>query len=305
MIRNGLLSPTLTPVREDLSIDTVRFAEHVNWLLEWGCHGVVLFGTTGEAVSFSADERRQALDALIDLGVPAQKLMVGVGTCSITETASLARHALQSGCRDLLMLPPFFYKNPTDEGLIAHFEALVERIGPHEADLHLYHIPPVAGVGFSVDLVGRLRERIPAIVGIKDSGGDQDNTLALIRAHKGLAVFCGSEPFLLETVRAGGAGCITATANINAASIRVTYDGWQEPGADERQAALTDFRQRVQAFNPVPAMKALLASEREQPVWRNVRPPFRPLTDDRLEALKQELRAGALGIPGVRAQTGS
>jgi len=299
MFRKGLLSPTLTPVKADLSIDMDRFAAHVRWLLARGCHGVVLFGTTGEATSFSADERREALDGLVARGVPAQRLMVGIGTCSIPETAALGRHALDIGTQDLLILPPFYYKNPPEDGLVAHFEAVVERLGRTDADLHLYHIPPVAGVGFSVELVGRLRERIPAIVGIKDSSGDWQNTAELIRAHEGLSVFCGSEPFLLETLRAGGAGCITATANVNAANIRELYDHWQAADAETRQASLTDFRKRVQGFNPIPAMKALLAQERGESVWRNVRPPFQPLPEERLKELQAQLQAGTLGVPDM------
>jgi len=300
MFRSGLLSPSLTPVREDLALDTDRFAAHVSWLLQAGCHGVVVFGTTGEATSFSTDERRRALDALIARGVPAEQLMVGVGTCSIPETVALGRHAIEAGSRDLLLLPPFYYKNPSDEGLVAHFEAVAEGLGQSDVSLHLYHIPPVAGVGFSVDLVGRLRERIPSITGIKDSSGDWENTSALIRAHDGLSVFCGSEPFLLDTLRAGGAGCITATANVNAAAIRALYDDWETEDAGARQAALTDFRERLQSFNPVPAMKALLASEREDPVWRNVRPPFLAMPENRLAALYAELQAGILKVPSMR-----
>jgi 4-hydroxy-tetrahydrodipicolinate synthase len=300
MFTGGLLSPTLTPIDPDsLAIDVDRLANHCNWLLTKGCHGVVLFGTTGEATSFSGKERVSALDGILERGVPADRLMVGVGTCSLTETAELGRHALQAGVKDLLVLPPFYYKNPDDQGLIDHFEAVVARLDEYNPALHLYHIPPVAGVGFSVELVGKLREKLPQIVGIKDSSGDWNNTEALIRAHPGLSVFCGSEVFLLDTMRSGGAGCITATANINASKIRELYDSWQGDGADAQQEAITDFRKHVQKAKPVPAMKALLARHRADPVWNALRPPFRPLTGEQTDALEADLVESASGIPAL------
>ena len=298
MFTGGLLSPTLTPIDpHTLAIDVERLANHCNWLLTKGCHGIVLFGTTGEAASFSAKERMAALESILDRGVPADRLMVGVGTCSLTETAELGNHALQVGVKDLLVLPPFYYKNPDDQGLIDHFEAVAARLDEHKPALHLYHIPPVAGVGFSVELVGKLRERLPQIVGIKDSSGDWNNTEALINAHPGLAVFCGSEVFLLDTMRAGGAGCITATANVNASGIRTLYDSWQDNDADAQQASITDFRKRVQKAKPVPAMKALLAHHRADSAWNTLRPPFRPLTVEQRDALEADLTESAFGIP--------
>lgn len=298
MFTGGLLSPTLTPIDpETLAIDVERLANHCDWLLTKGCHGVVLFGTTGEAASFSAKERMAALDGILERGVPADRLMVGVGTCSLTETAELGNHALRGGVKDLLVLPPFYYKNPDDQGLIDHFEAVAARLDQNKPALHLYHIPPVAGVGFSVDLVGKLRERLPQIVGIKDSSGDWNNTEALMKAHPGLSVFCGSEVFLLDTMRTGGAGCITATANVNASGIRALYDSWQGRDADAQQESITDFRKRVQKAKPVPAMKALLAHHREDPAWNTLRPPFRPLTVEQRDALEADLTESACGIP--------
>lgn len=303
MVASGLLAPTLTPLDPDGGIDTGRLAAHAAWLLRRGCHGVLLFGTTGEATSFATEERQRALEALLAAGMPAQRLMVGIGTCNLPETVALGRHALAAGVHDLLVLPPFYYKGPEDDGLIAYFEALVAGLGG-EPRIHLYHIPPVAGVGFSVELVGRLRARLPQVVGLKDSSGDLANTLALLEANPEMAIFCGSEAFLLETLKAGGAGCITATANINAAAIRGLLDGWQGPDAAEQQAALAALRRRVEPYRPIPAMKALLAELRGDPDWRRLRPPFLPLSEAETATLLAELQASNQGLPELRLDAG-
>jgi len=299
MFASGLLAPTLTPLGESGAIDHARLAAHVRWLLQAGCHGVVLFGTTGEATSFSTEERRAALDALVNGGIPADRLMVGIGTCNIPDTVALGRHALAAGVEDLLILPPFYYKGPEDAGLIAHFEAVAAGLGNRRHAIHLYHIPPVAVVGFSVELVGRLRERLPQVRGLKDSSGDIETTRAMIRAHPEMAIFCGSEAFLLDTLTAGGAGCITATANVNAAHIRDAYDRWREPEAPARQAALTEFRKYIQAYKAIPAMKALLAEARGDPGWRAVRPPFLPLSEEAADRMRADLAGTSLGMPDL------
>lgn len=299
MFRSGVLCPTVTPVDSGLAIDPARLAAQVHWLLARGCHGVLLFGTTGEAVSFGSAERRRALEAVLAAGVPPERLMVGVGGCALGETLALARHAADAGCADLLVLPPFYYKPVADDGLLAWFEALAAGFGGREARLYLYHIPPLAGVGFSTQLVGRLAERVPAVYGLKDSGGDAAHTLALIRDHPRLAIFSGSEGCLRDVLAAGGAGCISATANVNAAALRALFDAWRGEAGAARQAAVSDFRARLARWPLIPALKALLAAGRDDPAWAYPHPPLLALADGETATLRATLSASDNGLPDL------
>lgn len=288
----GVIAPMLTPFDSDDNPDLTRFCDHAAWLLSEGCTGLAPFGTTGEANSLGLDERVSLLDGLLDGGIEPKRLLPGTGCCSIPDSVRLTQHAVQSGCGGVLMLPPFYYKAPiaSDEGLYRYFADVIERVGDAGLKIYLYHIPPMAQVGFSLDLIGRLIDAYPeTVVGLKDSSGDWQNTKAIIDNFSDFTVFAGSEVFLLDTLRAGGAGCITATGNVNAREIRRVYDNWQSTEADELQAAITAARKAIQAFPVIPMMKALLALTRSDPAWRNVRPPFLPMDEAVARTLRDEL----------------
>ena len=288
----GVLPPVVTPFDENLAPDRDVFAAHCRWLLDRGADGLAIFGTTSEANSLSADERMALLDFLIEDGIDATALMPGTGCCALPDTVRLTRHALDAGCGGVLMLPPFYYKGVSDDGVFASIAEPIERIGDARLRVYLYHIPPMAGVGFSLDVVERLIEACPgAVVGLKDSSGDWSNTEALIRAFPGFAVFSGSEVFLLANLRAGGAGCITATGNVNLANIRQLYTRWRAPEADALQAEITALRETVQARPMIPALKAILAAHRGSPGWARVRPPLVALDAAEAAALVAALRA--------------
>ena len=239
----GVIAPVLTPFGEDGNPDAARFVAHSKWLLEDGCTGLAPFGTTGEANSLGLEERMGLLEALIDGGIDPKVLMPGTGLCALSDTVTVSRHAVERGCGGVMMLPPFYYKAVNDDGLFAYYSEVIERIGDTRLKIYLYHIPPVAQVGLSVDLVGRLIKAYPdTVVGLKDSSGDWDNTKALLDAYPDLTIFPGSEIFLLEGMRNGGAGCITATGNVNARMIREVYDNWETERADELQARITALR---------------------------------------------------------------
>jgi 4-hydroxy-tetrahydrodipicolinate synthase len=238
----------------------------------------------------SAGERMELLDKLIAAGIPAAKLMPGTGACSISEAAALCRHAVGHGCGGVLMLPPFYYKGMTDDGLFSFFAAVIERVGSAALKVYLYHIPPQTVLGLSLDLVGRLIEAYPnTVVGLKDSSGDWNNTAALLDRFPGFAVFPGSEVFLLDGLRKGGAGCITATGNVNVPGIRKVYENWQTPRADALQAAITLTRKTIQAYPMVPALKRIVAHFHGDPAWANVRPPMLPLDAAQSKALLADL----------------
>lgn len=272
---NGVIAPVLTPFGEDGNPDADRFLAHAKWLLADGCTGLAPFGTTGEANSLGLDERMRLLDALVGGGVDAGLLMPGTGVCAMSDTVTLTRHAVEAGCGGVMMLPPFYYKAVHDDGLFAYYSEVIDRVGDDRLQIFLYHIPPVAQVGLSVELVGRLIDAFPeTIVGLKDSSGDWDNTKALLEAFPGFTVFPGSEIFLLQGLRAGGAGCITATGNVNAAMIRNVYDNWQGDQADTLQDKITAVRTTIQARAMIPMLKAIVAHFRNDPGWARMRPPF-------------------------------
>ena len=287
---SGVLVPVLTPFTPSGEPDAGRFVAFCRWLLDQGAGGLAIFGTTSEANSMSPAERMALLDRLIEAGIPAQKLMPGTGACAMTDAVTLVRHAVDHGCGGVLMLPPFYYKGVSDDGIFAFVSGVIDKVGSSALRLFLYHIPPMAVVGFSLDLVGRLIRAYPeTVVGLKDSSGDWSNTAALLDRFPGFAVFPGSEVFLLDGLRKGGAGCITASGNVNVPGIRKVYENWRGPQADALQAEITTLRKALQAYPMIPALKRIVAHFHDDPDWAAVRPPLVPLDQAQSSALIADL----------------
>ena len=283
---NGVFAPVVTPFRADLTPDGGRLSALCKRLLDDGCHGLVLFGTTGEANSLSLEERMALLDTVIDSGVDGGRLIVGTGLSAIPETVRLTSHAVGKGCAGVLMLPPFFYKGMSDEGLFRAYAEVIERIADDRLRLYLYHIPKVSGVAISPGLIGMLRRAYPqTVVGIKDSSGDWDNTRMLLEDFEGFRVFPGNELIMLDALRLGAVGCITATANVNAAGLARLYTEWRGAMADDLQEAATAVRLAVQSQAMVPALKQIIARRDKDDGWLTLRPPFVGLDEDQAEAL--------------------
>jgi 4-hydroxy-tetrahydrodipicolinate synthase len=279
---SGVIAPVLTPFGEDGGPDAERFVEHCQWLMQEGCTALAPFGTTSEGNSLGVDERMELLEELADSDIDASKLMPGTGSCALADAIVLTRHAVDVGCGGVLMLPPFYYKAPNEEGLFRFFSEVIEGVGDDRLKVYLYHIPPVAQVGFSLSLIGRLIKAFPdTVVGLKDSSGDWSNTAAILEAYPQFEVFPGSEIFLLDGLRKGAAGCISATCNVSAAAIRNVYDNWRSADADRLQEAITALRRAIQAYPMIPALKAIIAHYRQDPDWARLRPPFTdlPATD--------------------------
>ena len=280
---HGVWSPVLVPLRPDLSIDPERFVAHAHWLLARGCHGLALFGTTSEASSFSVPERKALLERVVAAGISPRRLMVGTGCCALTDSVELTRHAIDAGCHRVLMLPPFYYKGVSDEGLFRSFAEVIERVGHPGLKVFLYHFPRLSGVPVTEGLITLLADAFPEVVaGVKDSSGDWSNTRRMLDRFPRLAIFPGSEVFLLDGLRASGAGCITATSNVNAAGARAVFDAWRtgRDDAGARQAAATAVRRAIDRHPGIPAQKFLIAHHRNDPAWRAVRPPMTALADD-------------------------
>ena len=290
----GVWSPVLVPLRPDLGIDAERFLAHARWLLAQGCHGLALFGTTSEASSFSVPERKALLERVVEAGIAPERLMVGTGCCALTDSVELTRHAVDAGCRRVLMLPPFYYKGMSDEGLFRSFAEVIERVASPDLRVFLYHFPRLSGVPVTEGLIALLTGAFPEVVaGVKDSSGDWSNTQTMLDRFPDLAIFPGSEVFLLDGLRAGGAGCITATSNVNAAGARAVFDAWRagRDGAGARQAAATAVRHAIDRHPGIPAQKYLIARHRNDPAWRAVRPPMTALADDAGRDLLEALSA--------------
>ena len=300
----GVLSPVVTPFGKDLAPDAARFVRHCKWLLANGCSGLAVFGTNSEANSMSVAEKLELLEALVAGGVPAAALMPGTGHCALTDSVAMTRRAVELGCGGVLMLPPFYYKGVSDEGLYRNFAEVIERVGDDRLRLYLYHIPPVSQVPITLGLIERLLKQYPGVVaGLKDSSGDWSNTKAVLDAFAkaGFDVFAGSEVFLLDNMRHGGKGCITATGNVNPGAIDQVYRNWQAPSADALQAGITATRKIVQKVPMIPALKAIIASYGNDPQWRTVRPPLVELERSQEEGLLAELRAAGFAMPGLSA----
>ena len=212
----GVLSPVITPFGTNYRPDAERFVRHCRWLLRSGCSGLAVFGTNSEANSMSVAEKRKLLEALVAGGVPAASLMPGTGHSALSDSIEMTRAAVELGCAGVLMLPPFYYKGVSDEGLFRNFAEIIERVGDARLRVYLYHIPPVSQVPITLGLIERLLKAYPGTVaGLKDSSGDWSNTEAVLKAFSEVFdVFAGSESFLLANMRNGGKGCISATANI-------------------------------------------------------------------------------------------
>jgi 4-hydroxy-tetrahydrodipicolinate synthase len=230
--------------------------------------------------------------------------MPGTGMCALTDSVRLTAHAVKLGCAGVLMLPPFYYKGVPDEGLFRNFSEVIQRVADDRLQLYLYHIPPVAQVAITLALIERLLKAYPkATAGVKDSSGDWGNTRAMIDAFakQGFDVFAGSEVFLLRTMRAGGAGCITAGANVNPHGIDKVYRNWQSPDADALQASIDKVRQILQSqVSMIPALKATIAHYADDRDWQAVRPPLVELTLEQRAMLVSDLVAAGFDMPGIK-----
>ncbi len=278
MTISGVWAPALTPFDATLEADLPRWIAHCRFLLEDGCSGLAIFGTTSEANSLSVGERERMLEALLAAGVDPLRLLPGTGCAALPDTVRLTRLAVRAGCAGVLVLPPFFYKNLSDEALFQSYAAVIDRVSDPRLRVFLYHIPQFSGVPIPLRVIERLRTSYGQIVaGIKDSSGDWNNTRTVLEAVPDFQVFVGSERFLLQNLRRGGAGCITATANLNARAIDALYQRWNSPQAQSLQDALDVVRGIFDALPIIPALKRALALARNDPGWLPLRPPLLPL----------------------------
>jgi 4-hydroxy-tetrahydrodipicolinate synthase len=297
----GVLSPVVTPFKADLTPDPDRLIKQCRWLLSQDV-GLAVFGTNSEANSLSTDEKVELLDRLVGAGVDPARMMPGTGCCALTDSVRLTAHAMKLGCGGVLMLPPFYYKGVSDDGLFRSFAEVIERVGDRRLRIYLYHIPPVSQVAITLPLIERLLKAYPGVVaGAKDSSGDWNNTEAYLVnfAGQGFDVFPGSETFLLQGMRAGGVGCISATANVNPGAIARLFATWKADKADTQQGRLNEIRTIFAKHPMIPALKAAIAHYGGDASWATVRPPLVELTQAQQTSLVADLDKAGFTMPGL------
>lgn len=288
---HGVLAPVLTPFTNGLEPDVERFIAHCKWLVGNNA-GLAIFGTNSEASSLSVGERITLTERLVTAGIPTSRMMPGTGNCALTDTVTLTRHAVEIGAAGVLMLPPFYYKGVSDDGLFAYYSEVIERVADSRLAIYLYHIPQFTQVPITLPLIERLLKRYPNIVaGAKDSSGDWDNSKAMIDnfSGEGFAVFPASESFLSKALPIGAAGCISATVNVNPAGIDKLYRNYHSAEGQQLQENADRIRKTFQAFPMIPAMKYTMAQLTGDQGWAAVRPPLTDLAPELQQSLLKQL----------------
>ncbi|WP_342238952.1 dihydrodipicolinate synthase family protein [Inquilinus sp. OTU3971] len=287
----GVIAAAATPLRDDLSIDHERLVMHCRWLLgDGGCDAINLLGTTGEATSFSVEQRLAAMRAVAEAGLPMHRFMVGTGASALADAVRLTAEAKALGFAGALLLPPFYYKGIDDESLAAYVDTVIERVGADGLGLYLYHIPQNTGVPWPIEVVARLAERHPGtLAGLKDSSGDIAYSTDLAKRVPGIAVFPSSEATLGLAKERGFAGCISATTNVTGPLARIAFHQAGTPEAETAVAAATAVRAALSTVTLVAAVKDTVAEIHGDSVWRRPHPPLRALHDAERRTLREAL----------------
>ena len=281
---SGVVAATITPLDASFAPDVSRLARHCRMLLDRGCDGINLLGTTGEAASLSVAQRLDVMRAIADAALPLERFMVGTGASALDDAVVLTREAVRLGYHGALVIPPFYFKDVDDDGLFAFFGTLIERVGSDDLRMYLYHFPAMSGVRFGEPVIARLLDAFPDVVaGIKDSSGDVAYARAIARRFPGFAVFPSSETTLGDGRRDGFAGCISATANVTSS---LAARAWRDERPDENLAAV---RSAMTCVPLVAAVKYVTGEIFLDPNLARVSPPLRRLTADETTALDAAL----------------
>lgn len=294
---HGVITAAATPLHADFSIDIEKLIAHCAHLIDaGGSDGITLLGTTGEATSFSLEQRLGAMKAVAKSGLPLAKMMVGTGAAALDDAVRLTRAAAELGFSGALLLPPFYYKDIDDGSLTDYVNTVISRAGVEECPVYLYHIPQNSCVPFPIEVVARLHDRHKGrLAGLKDSAGDLSYSRALIKRVPGLDVFSGNEVCLIEARASGFAGCISATTNINGVLARQAWldqDGEKGRKAMAEAMAIHDALSRFMLFSSV---KWALADLKADATWKIPCPPLRALTDEEGKKLSAALAGTVYG----------
>jgi 4-hydroxy-tetrahydrodipicolinate synthase len=295
--RIGLNCALSTPFSADGAIDLPRMIAHAKDVIDKGCDGITVFGTTGEGASIANAERHQVLDALSASGLDMRsRVIAGVSAATVVDTVAQARTGYAAGCRALLLAPPFYFGAASDDGLFRFFASVFETLGPDLRDVILYHIPGMTRNGISVELTQKLAAAFPGvIIGVKDSNGDWTATERRLHDLNGMQILVGDERQLARAVQHGGAGTICGLANIAPdLLLPLAHKGEDDP----RIAAMVEA---IIAHSFMSAVKAVISETRADPEWRRMRPPLDPLPEADARALAGQLAAIRAGKSAAKA----
>lgn len=288
----GIWPAMLTPLDAQLNIDHAKLAAHALSLIQAGCGGVTIFGTTGEGPSFSLQERKEAVEKMIANGVPAERIMVSTSCAAVTETLELTRHAVNLGVHGCLVLPPFFFKGISDEGILNGYAQIIDGVNRTDWRLYLYHIPQVIGVNLSHGVIAQLLQRYPGIIaGIKDSSCDRAHSVALAKAFMPpLTVYVGFEPDLPTMGPLGSTGAISGLANFMPRVVHRMVLESTAPGTAHDAQRVQTILDLLKPHSLMPALKSVMASLHKDPRWLRVRAPLVAMTPEAHAAFAEQVR---------------
>lgn len=294
---SGIWPALLTPLKTDLDIDHAKFAAHCKTLIASGCPGVTPFGTTGEGPSFSMAERKEAIEQLVKNGIPVSQIMVSTSCAALPETLELTRHAVNAGVHGCLMLPPFFLKGVSDQGIMDSYRYVIDGVADKRLRLYLYHIPQVSGVGLSQHVIATLKKLYPdTILGIKDSACNTAHSVGLADAFMkdpalNMTVYVGFEPDLPEMGRRGSTGAISGLANFMPRVVRRLVMQPDAPATSGERERIVKLLGLLDGYSLMPALKGIMAILSGDQAWLRVRAPLVALSPAEFKALEKAIQA--------------
>jgi len=297
--QTGIYTASLTPLFDSFEPNIPALIRHAQWLLEEGSDGVALLGSTGESNSMTVEQRQSIIEQSA-LELPPDRLMMGTGSCALQDAVRLTQASVNAGVLSVLVLPPFYYKPQSEESVLSFFSLLVEAVDNPNLRIIFYNFPQLSGYNFSIKILQELKLRFGDIAaGIKDSSGDWNNMLDMVQNVPDLMVYTGTETLLLDILRKGGAGSITATANLIAPECQHVFQAWKNgrsEAADQAQKHLTALRIAFESYSFVSEMKSLLAAQTNSEEWNHMLPPFAQLPDEQVEELTEQIKVLGLDL---------
>jgi len=296
---NGVYTASLTPLTASFEPNIPALVRHAQWLLESGSDGVALLGSTGEANSLTLEQRLSIIEQTAR-ELPPDRLMLGTGSCALQDAVRLTKASVDAGVYSVLVLPPFYYKPQSDESVLRFYSELISSVDEPRLRIIFYNFPKLSGYNFSVKILQELKQRFGDIAaGIKDSSGEWKNMLGIVQNIPDFMVYTGTETLLLDILKKGGAGCITATANLIAPECQRVYQAWKinkQKVAEQAQMNLTDLRKSLENYPLVSELKSLFAAHTNAEEWENMLPPFAPILDKQVEELTEQIEGLGLDL---------